>query len=297
MKRKTKSEQYRQEYFKIRRSAERFIHNATKRGYSMAELPKVPKTITKQSVESLRRRTERTYLYSKSTFTYYNPEFNRTYTVSGDIGKSVERSLAAKKAAKTRYYKKYINDRFNQWKRENAERTEQIRDDWERRKEVEDQKKLADSIPEFIEFSDDELVNTRTGEIIPKSEIVDYNVVNRIYDRLQAMPEEGVPDKGGDWHRELFYTKNDIINSFDEIISNAKNEGTHDEYVKYLNDKEGELNMAFDSMEDAYYYEQLFRDMGTVSKILQNHPLTAEQSQRIGETSDRYSYSPEDELL
>ena len=296
MKRKTKSEEYRREYFKIRRSAERFIHNATKRGYSMPQLPKVPKTITKQSVESLMRRTDRTYLYSKSTFTYYNPEFNKTYTVSGDIGKSVERSLAAKKAAKTRYYKKYINDRFNQWKRENEERTEQIRDDWERRKEAEDQKKLADSIPEFIEFSDDELVDTRTGEIVPKSEAIDYSIVDKIYEKLEEIPIDGCPDAMGRWHTEIYAYKKQAIDAFSQKIDETYDSGTYDEYVKYLHNNEQAITAAFNTLDNDWYYEQIVADITAIITLLQRSPLSMEQARVIGEAADYYSYSPYDEI-
>lgn len=291
MKRKTKSEQYRREYFKIRRDAERFIRDATKRGYSMPELPKIPKRITKQSVESLRRRTNKTYLYSKSTFTYYNPEFKKTYTVSGDIGKSIERSLAARKGYETRRNKevRYLLDKVKQTQ-------EKIRQ-YEENKEKYGWDDLVPEIPSIeYDISEPEVVDPYTGEIVPESEAIDYSIVDKIYEKLEEIPIDGCPDAMGRWHTEIYAYKKQAIDAFSQKIDETYDSGTYDEYVKYLHNNEQAITAAFNTLDNDWYYEQIVADITAIITLLQRSPLSMEQSRVIGEAADYYSYTPYDEI-
>lgn len=90
-------------YQKERKRVQRFIRDAEKRGYKFAQnvLPDIPKRITKQSVERLKKLNPKA-LYAKST--YYDPILDKL--VTGTEEQKLIRSRASKKAAETRRRKK-----------------------------------------------------------------------------------------------------------------------------------------------------------------------------------------------
>lgn len=90
-------------YFKQVKRINQFIRRAEKRGYQFSSdvLPKKPKRITQASVRKLAKLTP-DKLYKKAV---YGGEASYGEIVSGLEGRKLERSLRAKKAAKTRKYK------------------------------------------------------------------------------------------------------------------------------------------------------------------------------------------------
>jgi hypothetical protein len=90
------------EYKKQLARIKRFIKSAEKRGYQFSQsvIPDRPKRITRASVRRLAKITPQE-LYKKSTFTNASGEL-----VSGAEGRRIERSLAAKKGARTKKAKK-----------------------------------------------------------------------------------------------------------------------------------------------------------------------------------------------
>lgn len=91
------------EYQKERERIQRFIRRAEKRGYKFEGkvLPDIPKRVTKQSVERLKKLDTKA-LYAKST--YYDPILDKR--VTGTEEQKLVRSRASKKAAQTRKAKK-----------------------------------------------------------------------------------------------------------------------------------------------------------------------------------------------
>lgn len=92
----------RQEFNKQVKRIKRFIKSAEKRGYIFPdfEIPKAGKTVRKRDIEKLKKITPKS-LYESAVYTKYaNPKTGEALT--GTQGRSIERSLAAKKAAKTR---------------------------------------------------------------------------------------------------------------------------------------------------------------------------------------------------
>ncbi len=88
------------EYRKNRRRIQAFIRNAEKRGYKFQEnvLPPIPKRITKQSVNRLKKITPKT-LYSKAL---YGGRLTYGEIVPAEKGIKLERADRARKAAETR---------------------------------------------------------------------------------------------------------------------------------------------------------------------------------------------------
>lgn len=294
MKRKTKSEEYRREYFKIRRSAERFIRRATQRGYSMPELPKIPKTITRQSIENLRRKTERSYLYSKSTYTYIGA--NGKQTVSGTRGRTIERSRAARKGVANR--EKALRQGFSSAKELREYEKWIFSEEYEKQQlHEETEQKIADLIPPIeYDISEPEVIDPYTGEIVPESEAVDYSIVDKIYEKLEEIPIDGCPDAMGRWHTEIYAYKKQAIDAFSQKIDETYDSGTYDEYVKYLHNNEQAITAAFNTLDNDWYYEQIVADITAIITLLQRSPLSMEQARVIGEAADYYSYSPYDEI-
>lgn len=86
-------------YKKERRRIQRFIKSAEKRGYEFITdiLPSIPKRITQSSIRRLEKLTP-SALYKKSK--YHDPITGEQ--ISGERAREQERSLSAKKAARTR---------------------------------------------------------------------------------------------------------------------------------------------------------------------------------------------------
>lgn len=99
-----RSNTLKKQYTSQRRRIQRFIKNAEKRGFSFTSketiLPKIPKKITKASINRLKKITSDT-LYRKATYLT-----DEGVVVSGWKGRFIERSNASKKAAKTRKLKR-----------------------------------------------------------------------------------------------------------------------------------------------------------------------------------------------
>lgn len=97
------SEQIKKEYRKQRSRIQRFIRNASKRGYQFQEnvLPKIPKTVTQQSINRLQKITPAS-LYEKARV-----YFNETEFYTGTEYRHIENVERARKASETRHYRKY----------------------------------------------------------------------------------------------------------------------------------------------------------------------------------------------
>ena len=92
----------RQEFNKQVKRIKRFIKSAEKRGYVFPDytIPSPGKTVRKRDIEKLKRITPKS-LYETAIYTKYaDPKTGEALT--GSQGRSIERSLAAKKAAQTR---------------------------------------------------------------------------------------------------------------------------------------------------------------------------------------------------
>lgn len=92
----------RAEFNKQIKRIKRFIRSAEKRGYSFPDftLPQAGKTVRKRDIEKLKKITPKS-LYEQAIYTKYaDPTTGEA--LSGSAGRSIERSIAAKKAAQTR---------------------------------------------------------------------------------------------------------------------------------------------------------------------------------------------------
>ena len=91
------------QYNRVRKNLENRIRKMQERGYMFNEkqlnraLPARPKRITKQTIETLKKRNEK-FLSENSS--YYNPDTGRT--VSGRRGREIEYSKRGKEAAERR---------------------------------------------------------------------------------------------------------------------------------------------------------------------------------------------------
>lgn len=95
------------EYRRERRRIQQFINRAEKRGYVFDfEMPDIPKTITRASVNRLKRITPEK-LYKKSV---YGGEATEGEIISGVEGRKQERVLAGQRAAETRRLKTEYDD-------------------------------------------------------------------------------------------------------------------------------------------------------------------------------------------
>lgn len=97
------SEQIKKEYKRQRSRIQNFIRNASKRGYQFQEnvLPKIPKTVTQQSINRLQKITPAT-LYEKARV-----YFNETEFYTGTEYRHIENVVRGRKASETRHYNKY----------------------------------------------------------------------------------------------------------------------------------------------------------------------------------------------
>ena len=98
-KRKAKPNKYVKEYRKERSRIQRFIKRAEKRGYVFEDniIPEISKNITAGSIRRLQKLTPKE-LYSRARKLVYETG----EVVPGQVGRDIERSQAAKKAAQTR---------------------------------------------------------------------------------------------------------------------------------------------------------------------------------------------------
>ena len=86
------------------RRIRRFIKSAEKRGYQFSqELKKSLSSLTTQKLKSLTPEK----LYKHSTYQVKSLEGETIDTLTGEQGRKIERTLSAKKAARTRQYKKW----------------------------------------------------------------------------------------------------------------------------------------------------------------------------------------------
>lgn len=98
-KRKAKPNKYVTEYRKERSRIQRFIKRAEKRGYVFEDniIPDIPKNITAGSIRRLQKLTPKE-LYSRA----HKLDYETGEVVPAQVGRDIERSQAAKKAAQTR---------------------------------------------------------------------------------------------------------------------------------------------------------------------------------------------------
>lgn len=98
-KRKSKPNKYVTEYRKERSRIKRFIKRAEKRGYVFEDniIPDIPKNITAGSIRRLQKLTPKELYNRARKLDYESGEI-----VPGQVGRDIERSQAAKKAAQTR---------------------------------------------------------------------------------------------------------------------------------------------------------------------------------------------------
>ena len=98
-KRKAKPNKYVTEYRKERSRIQRFIKRAEKRGYVFEDniIPDIPKNITAGSIRRLQKLTPKELYNRARKLDYESGEI-----VPGQVGRDIERSQAAKKAAQTR---------------------------------------------------------------------------------------------------------------------------------------------------------------------------------------------------
>ena len=94
------------EYEKALRNLKRRIKRAEHRGYYFSYtdlIPEKPKRVTKKAIQKIKDLN----IYSKAE--YLDPETGKI--VSGELGRKIERTKAAKKAAKTRLERKRITEK------------------------------------------------------------------------------------------------------------------------------------------------------------------------------------------
>lgn len=98
-KRKAKPNKYVTEYRKERSRIQRFIKRAEKRGYVFEDnvIPDIPKNITSGSIRMLQKLTPKE-LYNRA----HKLDYETGEVISGQVGRDIERSQAAKKSAQTR---------------------------------------------------------------------------------------------------------------------------------------------------------------------------------------------------
>lgn len=141
-----RSNTLKKQYTSQRRRIQRFIANAEKRGFRFSSketiLPKIPKKITKASINRLKKITADT-LYRKAT--YLTDECD---VVSGWKGRLIERSNSGKKAAETRKLKRQSITKEKLSKQTTQIPMPDVSPEWleqRRRQDVLDRKRLSES--------------------------------------------------------------------------------------------------------------------------------------------------------
>lgn len=106
MAKRRKTPKYEREYKQQQRRIKSFIKRAEKRGYAFPEniIPKQPKRITVASVNRLKKITPEA-MYKKAR---YGGEATGGEIVKGDLGRKLEKKLAAQRAKETRRLKKEL---------------------------------------------------------------------------------------------------------------------------------------------------------------------------------------------
>lgn len=99
MAKRKKPTQLQIEYNKQVKRLKQAVRRAKKRGYIIPDniIPEKPKRVTRKTVEKLKQITT-TEIYSKSK----KLDFETGELIAGDVARKIERSISAKKAAKTR---------------------------------------------------------------------------------------------------------------------------------------------------------------------------------------------------
>lgn len=104
MAKRKKPTQLQIEYNKQIKRLKQAVRRAEKRGYIIPDniIPEKPKRVTRKTVEKLKQITP-TEIYSKSE----KLDFETGELIAGDVARKIERSISAKKAAKTRKEKRF----------------------------------------------------------------------------------------------------------------------------------------------------------------------------------------------